>query len=159
MLFRSALTLSVEADGFTESALTALQVSLGELSPSARRQVGAVVEYHHPGQDWLLSDSLARLGASRVRAGIAWKSEDYETLDALFRDPDLAVRNEGVPDDPLPIESLELLRGVLPRPKRWSCKKCGESVHIDTHTCLCGKNRPDDKLAKLLAASNWGEGR
>jgi hypothetical protein len=149
-----ALTLSLDAEGFTESSLHTLKAALGGLSPTARRQIGLVVEYHHPGQAWLLSDPLARAGVCRVQSGMAWAAKDNETLVELFQDPDLSVRNEAIPDDALPNELVELLRTTLPRPECWSCQRCGSALGIDADKCSCGNNRPDDELEKLMSVPN-----
>lgn len=145
-----AQSMSLAADGLTEGFRSELEGALSELSPTSRRQVGVVVEYHHPGEAWLLSDHRARAGARRVQAVRAWEDKDYGSLIDYLQDLDLAVRNEAVPDEQLPDELVKLLPLPLCHPEFWSCEACGTFVGIDSDTCTCGAHSPDDEFDKLL---------
>lgn len=145
-----ALSVSVAAEGFTDEFLNALSETLSELPPNSRRLVGKAVEYHRPGETWLLSDSRALAGVRRIQAGRAWEAGDYRSLVAYLQDADLTIRNVAVPDCALPHQLKELLPVKLPRPERWSCRKCGNYQDLTEKSCPCGGKRPADELDKLL---------
>lgn len=145
-----AQSMSLAVEGLTEGFRNKLEGALTELSPTSRRQVGVAVEYHHPGEAWLLSDQRARVGVRRVQAARAWEAKDYGSLVDYLQDLDLTVRNEAVSEEPLPDELVKLLPVTLRHPEFWSCEECGTTIGIDSDTCSCGVHRPDDELDKLL---------
>lgn len=146
-----AQSMSLAVEGLTEGFRNNLREALTGLSAKSRRQVGVVVEYHHPGEAWVFSDQRARVGVRRVQAARAWEAKDYGSLVNYLQDLDLSVRNEAVPEGPLPEGLVKLLPATLCQPEFWSCKECGTSIGIDSDTCSCGGHRPDDELNALTS--------